>query len=103
MKPMSVSLTGTGTSSPVPVDYTQVGFVVGVATVVTGTVTYSIQHTYDDVLDGSVVPTWFTDTNLLGKTAHVDGSFVSLIRAVRINIISGTGSVRMTVLQGNSR
>ena len=103
MKPMNVSLTGTGTSSPVPVDYTQVGFVVSVAAVVTGTATYSIQHTYDDVLDASVVPTWFTDTDLLGKTANVDGSFVSLIRAVRINITSGTGSVRMTVLQGNSR
>lgn len=103
MRPVVVSKTGVGTSTIVPVNYAQAPFNVGVAAVLSGTATFSIQHTYDNIFDLDVTPNWFTDVDLLGKTANVDGAFVTPIRAIRVNITSGTGTVTLTVLQGNPR
>lgn len=98
--PSIVTQTGTGTSAWIPVDYTQANFGIGFGCVVSGTVTYDIQHTFDNIQDSSITPTAFTHVTVTGKTANQDGNYAFPIRAIRINITAGTGSVTLTVLQG---
>jgi len=102
MRPVVVSQTGVG-ARIIPVDYLQVAFSVGVGVTVTGTVTFSIEHTYDDALNPAVTPIWFAPTADAGKTANYDKGFVTPIRAVRLNVTAGTGTAVMTVLQGDPR
>jgi hypothetical protein len=103
MRPVTVSRTGVGVSSVVAVDYMQNSPAVGIAAVVSGTVTYDIQHTYSDVLDSTVTPVWFIAPELAAKTVSADGVYVGPIRGLRINVSAGTGSVTLTVLQGDPR
>lgn len=95
-----VSQTGVGTSAPVPVDFTQSSFGIGFGCVVNGTVTYDIQHTFDDVQKAGVTPTWFNHSAITGQTANKDGNYAFPVAAIRINVSAGTGSVTLTLLQG---
>lgn len=101
MTPSVVSKTGTGTSAWVPVDYRQQVLNVGMGIVINGTVTYDIEHTYDNVMDATVSATAFKHPTLTAQTTNKDGNYITPIRAVRINVTAGTGSVTMTVLQGS--
>jgi hypothetical protein len=49
MRPMIATKTGTGESSPLVLDHYRAPFNVGFAVVVSGTVTYTVQHTFDDI------------------------------------------------------
>lgn len=98
--PSIVTQTGTGTSAWIPVDHTQNAFAIGFGCVVSGTVTYDVQHTFDDINNSSVVPTAFNNSIVSGQTSNKDGNYAFPIRAVRLNITAGTGSVTLTVLQG---
>lgn len=100
MRPTSVSRTGTGASAWIPVDYAQSAFSLSVAVVVSGTVTYDVEHTFDDIFDSSVTPTAFKQAALTAQTANKDGSYTSPIRAVRVNNTSGSGTTTLTVIQG---
>ena len=102
MRPVSVSSSGVSVSPTVPVDYLQNAFSIGFGAVVTGAATYTIQHTFDNVLDSTVTPTWFNHDDLIDETTNQDGNYSAPIRGIRINQTVGAGSVRLTVLQGNS-
>lgn len=69
--------------------------------VVTGTVSYTVQQTLDNVLDSTVTATWFDhpDTNLVAATANKQGNYAYIPAAVRIKLNSGSGSVVLTVIQ----
>lgn len=98
--PSIVTQTGTGTSAWIPVDHTQNAFAIGFGCVVSGTVTYDIEHTFDNIQSSTVTPTAFKHSVLVGQSSNKDGNYAFPIRAVRINITAGTGSVTLTVLQG---
>jgi len=98
--PSVVTQTGTGTSAWIPVDNTQNAFAIGFGCVVSGTVTYDVQHTFDDIYDADVTPVAFTHSVVTGKTANQDGNYAFPIRAIRLNVTAGTGSVTITILQG---
>jgi hypothetical protein len=98
--PSIVTQTGTGTSAWIPVDYTQANFGIGFGCVVSGTVTYDVQHTFDNIQDISISPTAFTHSTVTGETANQDGNYAFPIRAIRLNVTAGSGSVTITVLQG---
>jgi len=101
MRPQTVSVTGVGTSAWIPVNTKQTPFNVSLGAVVDGTVTYTIQHTFDNVLNPAVTsPTAFDNTGLTGQTANKDGNYAFPVAAVRINITAGTGTVTLTILQG---
>lgn len=103
MRPSVVSKTGVGQTAVVPVDYLQSRFAVSAAGVVNGTVTFNIEHTYDDVLNPAVTPTWFAPAADSGKTANHDKGFTSPVRGIRGNVTAGTGTLTLTVLQGDPR
>lgn len=95
-----VTQTGVGTSVWIPVDNKQACFGIGFGCVVSGTVTYDVQHTFDDIFDADVTPIAFTHSSVTGKTANQDGNYAFPIRAMRLNVTAGTGSVTITILQG---
>lgn len=99
MRPIYVSQTGTGSTAPIPLDIQQVPFAIGIGCIVTGTVNYTVEHTYDDITAGA--PTvWFSNSGITAKTANADGNYAFPVRAIRLTLNSGTGSVQMAVLQG---
>ena len=69
--------------------------------VVTGTVSYTVQQTLDDIFDSTVTATWFDhpDTNLVAATADKQGNYAYIPAAVRIKLNSGSGSVTLTAIQ----
>lgn len=99
MRPLVIFKTGTGQSPVAPLDHYQNPFQVGIGVVVTGTVTYTIQHTFDDVFDSAVTPTWFNHPTLLTLSANADGNYAFPIRAIRINVTAGTGTATATLIQ----
>jgi len=100
MRPTQVSITGTGTTNWIPVDYKQNPFNIGLGIVVNGTITYDIEHTFDDVLAAGVTPTAFKHVSLTAQTTNKDGNYAFPIRAIRINNTAGTGTTTLTILQG---
>ena len=100
MRPQVISKTGTGTTAWIPVDYKQNPFNVGFGVVVNGAITYNIEHTFDDIFDTSNTPVAFTHSTIVAQTTNKDGNYAFPIRAIRLNVTAGTGSVTLTVLQG---
>lgn len=77
---------------------------ISIGAVVTGTVNYTLQYTYDDVNAVTsqnvwVPPTTWNDTTMVSKTANNDTTFSLPINALRILLNSGTGTVAATVIQ----
>ena len=97
----TTSVTNVGSSAVLSLDPRQAPFSVGFAAVVSsGTPTYSVEYTYDDVQASSPTPVWYTHTAASGATTNKDGAITSPCAAVRVTISSGSGTVRLVVLQG---
>jgi hypothetical protein len=74
-------------------------FNVGLGVVVTGTVTYSIQHTFDDVFNPTVTPTWFNHPSLASLTVNTDGNYAFPVRAIKVLVTAGSGTATATIIQ----
>ena len=102
MKPVILATSGVSISNVVVFDLQRNPFSVGIGCVVTGTVTYTIQHTFDDVgALGAANVTWFDhdSSNLVAATTNQDGSYTFPCRGARINQTAGTGTVTATFIQ----
>jgi hypothetical protein len=99
MRPVVVSKTGTGSSSVVPLDHYQSPFNVGFGVVVSGTVNYTVQHTFDDIFDASVTPVWFSHPTIASLAVNADGNYAFPVRALKVLVNSGSGTATMTVIQ----
>jgi hypothetical protein len=78
-------------------------FNVGLLADVTGTLTYSVEYTFDDVQAAGYVPAsgvWNAVSGMGAQTADTTGSLSFPVTAVRLNVTAWTsGSVTLTVLQ----
>jgi len=100
MRPQEVTVSSQAASAWIPVNWRQEDFKLSFAVEVTGTATYKIQHTLDDVFDSSVTPLALDHEDITASTADDDGNYAFPIRAIRLNVTSySSGDVRMTVLQ----
>jgi len=97
MRVQTVSKTGTGSSDPVFINTNTNPVNIGFAAIVTGTVNYSIQFSYDDPVAGFT--TWFDDTSITSKTGNEDGSILFPITGVKVLVNSGTGTVTLKIVQ----
>ena len=90
----------TKNSNPVVLDYYGRPEV-SLQVVVTGTATWTVQQTLDNVLDSTVTPTWFNhpDTNMNAQTVNRQGNYAYIPTAVRIQQTAGSGSTALTVVQ----
>ena len=92
-------------------NYNAAPFTLGIGVVVSGTINYTLQYTYDDVQVVSaptpslpaipVLPTAWDLTALASKTANTDSSITAPVTAVRLKINSGTApaSATATIIQ----
>ena len=99
MRPIVISKTGVGSSSTAPLDTYENPFNVGIGVVVSGTVTYSIQHTFDDIQNAAVTPVWFNHPTLNAQSANADGNYAFPVRAIKVLVTAGAGSATATIVQ----
>lgn len=105
MRPVTVTQTGVGNSPVIALDYNAKPFNVSLSTIVTGTVVYTIQHTFDDIYAAGYNPAsgnWFDHDNadLVNATANANDNYMAPVRGSRIHQTSGAGSVQLTAIQG---
>lgn len=102
MRRKNITVTATGPSQWIPLDYRQAPFNVSVSAKITsGTATYTVEHTFDDVLGSPGPYTAFPHVNLAAQTTNKDGNYAFPVTAVRINVTAGTSPVvDFTVIQG---
>lgn len=102
MRPATLpTLASVASSNAYPVDWTEQGFGIGFVVVITGTGTYKVQHTFDNIQDSTVTPTWVDHPTVTGKTATTDGNYAFPIRAIRLTCTAYTnGGGTLTVIQG---
>lgn len=99
MKPITISKTGAGTSSPVIINTNVNPINVGFVAVVTGTVSsYTIQYSMDDPYSSTGLVNWF-NTSIATASATEDGNIAYPITALQIVITTGSGTVALTATQ----
>lgn len=98
MRPVRIAAAAPGNSTPVPLDVNVTPFSVGMAVVISGTATYTVQFTFDDP---NAPVTWFnsTDTAVVNATASAMSNISFPVRAVRLSVAAVTGSVTLTLVQ----
>lgn len=106
MPAVSWTVTGIGTSPIYACDHFQAPFNVGIGCTITGTATYSVQFTFDDIMADDFVAgsaTWFTASDFSAVTATKAASFTIPCRGLRLNVSASTGSVKFQVQQAGER
>lgn len=90
----------TGASNVLATDLYISPFNVGFGVVVTGTVTYTVQHTFDNP-QTTASPTWFPHPTIASKSDNQDGNYAFPVAAIRVLVSSSTGAytVTMTLIQ----
>ena len=77
MKVQIVSKTGVGSSDAIVVNTNTNPCNIGFGVLVTGTVDYTVQHTFDDPATG--FSTWFSHPTIASQAANADGNYAALI------------------------
>jgi hypothetical protein len=91
------------TSAPLVMDSKQSPFNVGFGVVMSGTLTYTVEHTFDNILGGAT-PTWFPNATVAAAVASANGNYAFPVTAIRLNVTAYTsGQAVLTVLQGSSQ
>ena len=100
-KTITVAASSATSSGWIPLNQHATPFNVGFGCVVTGTVQYKVEHTFDDVFDSSVTPTAFTHEDVSAATTNADGNYAFPVAAVRVAAVTAAtgGSIRFTVRQ----
>lgn len=103
MRPVSKTQAGVGQTQAIPFDVAKDNFSVGFGVKVTGTVTYTVQHTFSQpALAGSVDfsnAVWFDNSSLTAQTTDQDGNYIFPITAMRVNVTAGSGSITIQAIQ----
>lgn len=96
---------GVSVSEVVPIDQYLNPTNIGLAVVVSGSVTYTVEHTFDDVFATDFNPataTWFPHPTLQALTASADGNFAFPPTGVRLNQTLGAGSAILNLIQAGA-
>lgn len=97
MKVQTVAKTGTGSSSALVMNTNISPFNVGFGVVVTGTVNYTIQHTFDDPAVGFT--TWFSHPTIASLAANADGNYAFPVTGIKVLVNSGGGTATLSLVQ----
>lgn len=102
MRRSTLSQTGTGQTNVYVPDVNKNPFNIGLGVTVSGTVTYTVQHTFDDVFASGFDPssaTWFDHPTLAADTANADGNYAYPVTGIRVSVTAGTGTATLTIIQ----
>ncbi len=83
--------TGVGEGDPIDILDTN-DIKISYACIVTGTVTYTVQHSLAD-------QEFMDNDDNKGNTVTADGNYIFPVQQVRVNVTAGTGSVKFIVRQ----
>ena len=97
MKLQTVSQTGAGSTAPIVMDTNKNPFNVGFGVVKTGTVDYTVQHTFDNPF--GTISTWFNHPTVAAQIANADGNYAFPVTAIRLTMNSGDGTATLKLLQ----
>lgn len=97
MKVQIVSKTGAGSTSPIVINTNTNPCNIGFGVIVSGTVDYTIQHTFDDPATGFT--TWFPHPTIDGESTNMDGNYAFPITGVRLTVNSGGGTATLKLVQ----
>lgn len=92
MIPVTLSKTGTGSSTPYVWDYYVAPGNIGFGVIATGTVNYTVQHTFDGT-------NWFNHPTVANATTSMDGNYAFPVLQIRVTVNSGTGTAALTLIQ----
>lgn len=107
---ITVGTNGVGSTPWININYQSAPVAVTAACVVSGTVNYTVEMTYDNFwtapqywtsITAPTTPTAWSDPNISAKTASADTTINDPVTGVRLTINSSTapGSVTMTLIQ----
>lgn len=105
MRPIRVTVSSQTASAVIPMDIYIDPFnvSVGVALSAGATLTYTVQHTFDDVFSptfNAATAVWYPNASLAAKSASADGNYAFPVTAIRLNVTAYTsGSATMTLVQ----
>lgn len=106
MRPVTLTLTGPGVSAVCPPDIYLNPFNLTLQTLVTGTVSYSVEYTKDDVFSPTFNPAtanWIAVTAIpAASTTSKEATLISPVRGIRINNASGTGTIVLQIVQSGA-
>ena len=97
MKTQTVSQTGAGSSSSIVTNTNTTPFNVGFGVVATGTVTYTIQHTFDS--PGTGFTTWYPHPTIAAKSDNQDGNYAFPVSGIKILVTAGAGTATLNLIQ----
>lgn len=72
-------------------------FNVGFGVVASGTVNYTVQHTFDDPAVGFT--TWYSHPTVAGEVANADGNYAFPVTGIKVLVNSGSGSATLNLIQ----
>lgn len=103
MRAVVLSVTGVNNSPVYPVDTYISPSNMGLAVVVSGTITYKVQYTFDDIFAAGYSPTagtstWFDHPTLTGS-ASLNSNIAYPVRGIRISSSAGSGTATLTIIQ----
>lgn len=106
MRRQQASVNGaTGQTVPLVLDNNVSPFHVGLAVIVAAgsTLTYTVEHTFDDVFAAGFNPAtanWIAHSTLAAQSATKDSNYAFPVMAIRLNVTSWTaGGATLQVLQ----
>lgn len=108
MRATRYTVSSVATGTVVPMDQYLGPFNVGIGVTVSAgaSLTYSVEHTFDDVFAttfNAATATWFSNTGLTAKTASSDGNYAFPVAAIRLNVTArASGSATINVLQAGA-
>ena len=97
MKVQIVSQTGSGSSDSIVMNTNATPFNVGFGVIVTGTVNYTVQHTFDDPTTGFSV--WFDHPTIASQSANADGNYAFPVTGIKVLVNSGGGTATLKLVQ----
>lgn len=97
MKVQTVSKTGVGSSDSLVMNTNISPFNVGFGVIVTGTVNYTVQHTFDDPASG--FSTWFSHPTVAAQIANADGNYAFPVTGIKVLVNSGSGTATLKLVQ----
>lgn len=101
MRRTQYTVTGVGSSNPYAVDTYISPNNLGLAVIVSGTITFKVQYTFDDIYADNYVAssgTWFDHPSLTGS-ASANSNIAYPVMAVRLTNTAGTGSATLVIIQ----
>ena len=98
MRPAVISQTGVGSSATYVTNTNTTPFNLGFGVVATGTVTYTVQHTFTETAFGAT-PVWFSHPTIASETTNQDGNYAFPVTGIKLLVTAGSGTATMNLVQ----